>query len=346
MSHTRATINEEERRGFQFPLLSFYHFCFPQNLLKRKEPPAISSKNRLIHLHHNPILTWKRLNILYCRDKSLSDVYNYSISQLETLLQLTSVQAASLHCYLSDTSPEQIIHAHKSHGIKIITVFCSPYPIRLSQMYDPPWVLYMKGDPGLMHSERALAVVGTRTPTSYGRQAVSSLLPPMIAHDVTIVSGLAKGTDALAHQTALKFGGSTIAVLGSGIQHIYPADNKRLAEEIAASHLLLSEFPPGTPPRKWQFPLRNRIISALADVVFLTEAAERSGSLITAYQALDQGRDVKVLPGSIFSKFSKGTNTLLREGASPVTEPNHLWYEGWPQRGLKDSRIVQNKYQN
>lgn len=284
---------------------------------------------KILHLHEAPFIQWKRLRAFYEADPALEIAYQLNPSELSSFLRISTSQAMFLYRYLHTSSPIDRRKTYDKQGIHLLTPFDKIFPDRLAHIYDPPWVLYAKGDLNLLHSPFSLAVVGTREPTEYGKNALVHLLPPIIRNNVTIVSGLAKGTDALAHQITLKQNGRTIAVLGSGFDHIYPRENAALASAIAADHLLLSEYPPPTPPKKWQFPMRNRLISALSDLTFISEAGERSGSLITAYQALEQGKDVKVLPGTIFSPMSKGTNQLIAEGAAPVQNSGDLWHERW-----------------
>ncbi|MFD2704819.1 DNA-processing protein DprA [Salibacterium lacus] len=271
-------------------------------------------------------MTWKRTAAIYRIDPTFSLPYHLSASELAQCLHLEPYQASSLRRYLHST--ERTPACYEKQDIHILTPFMKEYPQRLRHIYDPPWVLYAKGRIDLLHSEKSLAVVGTRKPTSYGLEALEELLPPVIEQGTCIISGLAAGTDTAAHKLTVRKKGAAAAVLGAGFAHIYPRENTAIFHQLSRCHLLLSEFPPDTPPRKWQFPMRNRIISGLSDAVFITEAASRSGSLITAYQALEQGRDVKVLPGSIFSPMSAGTNQLIKEGALPVTGAHDLLESG------------------
>ncbi|WP_246031759.1 DNA-processing protein DprA [Salibacterium salarium] len=248
--------------------------------------------------------------------------YRFSATELAGNFSLSSNKASTLYQYLHTSS--KTYESYKAQGIHILTPFDNDYPSRLSQIYDPPWVLYAKGNIDFLHTSSSLGVVGTRTPTTYGKEALQYLLPSSINKGSAIVSGMAKGTDTLAHKLAIKEQGRTIAVLGSGFHHIYPRENEGLFNHMAVNHLLLTEYPPYIPPRKWQFPMRNRIISGLSDVIFVSEAGERSGSLITAYQGLEQGKEVRTLPGSVFSSMSKGTNKLIKEGAAPVVLPEDL----------------------
>ncbi|MPZ13738.1 MAG: DNA-protecting protein DprA [Chloroflexi bacterium] len=205
------------------------------------------------------------------------------------------------------------------------------YPPRLAEIYDPPPVLYVRGE--LDPSERPwIAIVGTRGATSYGRTAAEHLARGLAEAGVTVVSGLAVGIDAAAHRGALEAGGRTIAVLGNGLDRIYPSQHVRLAEQIAGRGALVTEFPLGTKPDAQNFPRRNRVISGLTSGTLVVEAGERSGALITAAYAMEQGRDVLAVPGGIFSPMSRGTNSLIRDGATPVTRAEDILAELEPSR--------------
>ncbi|MCQ4635316.1 DNA-processing protein DprA [Anaerovorax odorimutans] len=213
--------------------------------------------------------------------------------------------------------------------IKEVRLDDSDYPRLLKEIKDPPNPLYYAGDLKLA-SERCAAVVGSRTATEYGCWAARRLGARLAESGVVVVSGMAKGIDACAHEGALESGrseevshsevgsGRTIAVLGCGIDVCYPASNRRLWKEIARKGLLLSEYPEGTEPARYRFPRRNRIISGLAEAVVVVQAKERSGALITAELAADQGRNVYAIPGNINSAYNLGSNKLLRDGAMPL----------------------------
>lgn len=220
--------------------------------------------------------------------------------------------------------PETYVQTIKDAGIKWITIFDENYPKLLKQIYDPPIVLYYIGEVSNW-DEKAIAVVGTRKMTGYGKAVTEQFTQTLVASGLTIVSGLARGVDSQAHMTALKENGQTIAVLGGGLNEIYPAENKDLAEKITRDHgALISEFPPDNQSLPGNFPSRNRIISGLSLAVVVTEAAEDSGSLITARLALEQGRDVFAVPGPITSSLSKGPIDLIKEGARPVMDPQEI----------------------
>lgn len=203
--------------------------------------------------------------------------------------------------------------------INITTIKDENYPTLLKEIYDPPAVLYWQGE-FIKPSEFLFAVVGTRKPSSYGRLATFALVKPLANNQITIVSGLALGIDALAHQATLESKGRTIAVLGSGVNQIHPRANYRLAEKILEKGgLIISEFPLDSPPLKAHFPQRNRVISGLCLGTLIIEAPQKSGALITARYALEQNREVFCLPGSIFSQNSLGPNNLIKMGARPAT---------------------------
>jgi DNA processing protein len=189
------------------------------------------------------------------------------------------------------------------------------YPERLTHLHDPPEGLWARG-PIRLPPDRMIGIVGTRRATEYGRRMAYDLAFDLATAGWAIVSGLAAGVDAAAHRGALAAGGTTIAVLGCGVNHVYPEANRRLYEEIGRCGLLLSEYPPEWTPRKYQFPERNRIIAALGSALVVVQAGERSGALITAGQALNLGREVLAVPGPADQPVSRGVHQLLREGAA------------------------------
>ncbi len=205
----------------------------------------------------------------------------------------------------------------KRGGATLITILDPTYPEQLKQIYDPPLVLFARGRIELM-SRIGLGVVGTRRPTPYGIAATERLTGELARTGLVITSGMARGIDTAAHRTALSVGGDTIAVFGSGVDHIYPAENRRLADEIASKGLLVSEFPMGSPGHPQNFPVRNRIISGLSVGVLLVEGAQYSGSAITAQLAMEQGREVFAVPGNITSKLSWTPNLLIKQGAKLI----------------------------
>lgn len=208
-------------------------------------------------------------------------------------------------------------------GIDLITLEDATYPHLLAQIPNPPPLLYLRGTLSPF-DEWAVAIVGTRSPTSYGKEATRQIGSGLARQRVTIVSGLAMGIDSVAHKTALEAGGRTIAVLGSGVDVIYPERNEQLATEIIENGAIISEYAPGTRPNALNFPPRNRIISGLALATLVVEGGIKSGALITSSFAADHGRDVFAVPGSIFSKISEGPNNLIRNGAGLVTNAEDI----------------------
>jgi len=205
------------------------------------------------------------------------------------------------------------------YGVKAVTFRDADYPARLKEIYDYPPVLYIRGKL-LPQDEWCLAVVGTRRSTVYGRQTAEEITADLATNKITIVSGLAKGIDSIAHQSALGAGGRTIAVFGCGLDIVYPAENATLARKIIEQGALISEFPLGTRPKPENFPRRNRILSGLSLGVLVVEANETSGAMITAHLALEQNREVFAIPGSILSPSSRGVNRLIQEGAKLVRD--------------------------
>jgi DNA processing protein len=203
------------------------------------------------------------------------------------------------------------------YKVRVLTCDDPLYPFRLKEIYDYPPVLYVRGSLPAQ-DEPCLAVVGTRRPTIYGRQVTEEIVSDLARSGITVVSGLARGIDTVAHRTALDAGGKTMAVFGSGLDIVYPGENARLARDIMEHGALVSEYPLGVRPKAENFPLRNRIMSGLSLGVLVVEAGERSGALITAHQAAEQNREVFVVPGSILSPASQGTNRLIQEGAKLV----------------------------
>lgn len=211
----------------------------------------------------------------------------------------------------------------EAQGIRILTWEDEAYPQRLKEIDQPPPVLYVRGE-YLPDDLYAVAIVGTRRVTAYGRQITEELSSFLAANGITVVSGLARGVDAIAHQTVVKAGGRTIGVLGSGVDKIYPPEHRALADKMVEQGAVISDYAPGTPPDASNFPPRNRIISGLSLAVVVIEAGETSGALITAEFAAEQGREVFAVPGSILAPQSKGTNKLIQNGALPLLSVNDL----------------------
>jgi DNA processing protein len=211
-------------------------------------------------------------------------------------------------------------------SIKLITIFDQIYPSLLKEIYDPPITLFIKGDDSVLKN-RFFSVVGTRKETPYGERAAQYFTGELIRKGFTIVSGMARGIDALVHREAIRKDGKTVAVWGSGLDVAYPPENKRLSEEIIDHGCIISEFPLGTPPLKQNFLIRNRIISGLSQGLLVVEAAEKSGTINIANQALEQNREVFAVPGSIFNPLARGTLLLIKNGAKPCQNINDILEE-------------------
>lgn len=255
---------------------------------------------RLIELFHQPDLIFKESSDNLLRTGLLNNQCCQQIQHPQTI-----------------HDAEALIDKTNKAGISIISLAEKHYPQYLKEIFAPPPVLFVKGNLSIFN-KHAVSIVGTRTPTQYGKAATLQIVKGLVDSNLTIVSGMARGIDTIAHESTLSMNGSTIAVLGCGIDVVYPKSNLDLWERIGEKGILVSEFNPGTPPESYNFPRRNRIISGLSAATIVVEAGERSGSLITADYALQQGREVFAVPGPITSSLSSGTFKLLRDGAIPA----------------------------
>jgi DNA processing protein len=234
-----------------------------------------------------------------------------------------------------DVSSEKWVTQLERAGVRLVTAFDEEYPRPLSEISDPPFLLYAAGNLDRLRLP-AVGIVGSRAATRYGRDVAGRLARELAAVGITVVSGFARGVDESAHQAALGAPGGTIAVLGCGLDVDYPREHTALKEAMRARDLLLSEFPPGTEPRPTNFPVRNRIIAGLCAGIVVVEASRRSGSLITARLANEFGRDVFAVPGSVFSPTSIGTHELLRDGAILCRGAEDVLAELFPSVGAPD----------
>ncbi len=240
-----------------------------------------------------------------------------------TLPGISAACASAIKQMPLDAGP-RLVAAAEEVGARIVVPDDADFPPLLRTIPDPPPVLFALGNLALL-ARPALAVVGSREHTAYGQTVTRAVAGQAARSGIVVVSGMARGLDAVAHAAALDAGGGTIGVLGNGIGVIYPAANRALYQRVAEAGLLLSEFPPGERPHAGSFPRRNRLISGLARVTLVVEAAVGSGALITAASALDQGREVLAVPGPITSAVSSGCNRLIRDGAAPFLEPIDLF---------------------
>jgi DNA processing protein len=248
--------------------------------------------------------------------------FRASRSELESVGLAPSVaQSISSGCAFEEAATQQ--EKLREAGAQIVPLTDSRYPPRLRAIYDPPPVLFVRGNPELL-ATLILGVVGTRRPTAYGTNVAARLSKDLANAGLTIASGMARGIDTAAHRAVLEANGNTIAVFGCGVDQIYPSENRKLAEQIADRGLVISEFPMGTPAYPQNFPVRNRIISGLGAGVVVVEGGEYSGSSITAKLAIEQNREVFAVPGNVTSKMSWGPNLLIKQGAKLVQEWNDV----------------------
>ncbi len=285
-----------------------------------------SLRNKLIHLHRCRGITRKFIHKLLQYDPTLSEIYHLSQTEISSKYSLPGKNAASLFSDLHNLTLRQKI-LYDMDRFNIITIVDESYSPMLNTINDAPLVLYAVGDTSLLSYNPALSVIGTRSPSVEASRKMELIVNPLVKENWLIVSGMAKGIDSLAHKIALGHKGKTIAVLGGGFQHIYPKQNISLYHQIAKNGLVLSEYPPDIPPARYHFPERNRIISGLSFGTLVIEATERSGTLITVEQALEQGREVFAVPGSPIYPQTKGCHLMIQDGAKLVQEPMDILEE-------------------
>lgn len=261
------------------------------------------------------------------------EVFKASYSALCALEGVGPTLAAAIKGFKDEARVKRELELIRAHGVTLLNFQDSDYPVNLLRIPDPPPLLYVKGS--LTTGDRlAIAMVGSRMASPYGRSVTFRLARDLIRQGVTIVSGMARGIDSFAHQGALAAKGRTIAVLGCGVDVVYPSSNRKIYENIVSTGAVVSELPMSSEPEAGHFPRRNRIISGLSLGVTVVEANNRSGSLITARQALDQNREVFAVPGSIHSPRSKGTHELIRGGAKLVETASDILEEIAPHLRL------------
>jgi DNA processing protein len=269
-----------------------------------------------VGFHHVPFIGPVRIQRLVAHFGDLENAWVAQPSELRGVLDDRAIQ--SLEKVRQELALDREMEKIERLGITVLTIQDDDYPRLLREIPAPPPVLFVKGK--MTDADRvAVAIVGTRRATSYGREMARRTASELAEAGVTIVSGLARGIDAVAHQAALTVGGRTIAVLGSGVNVIYPSEHQQLADRITEQGALVADYPPDRKPDAVNFPARNRIISGMTLGTLVVEAPIRSGALITTDFAADQGREVFVVPGSALSAASEGTNRLLRDGARAVT---------------------------
>ncbi|OGC77723.1 MAG: DNA protecting protein DprA [candidate division Zixibacteria bacterium RBG_16_40_9] len=249
-----------------------------------------------------------------------------SVKDLRQVEDVGEITASDIKTKVDWKEAEKQVKLAEKNRIGWITFLDSDYPDNLKQIYDFPPFFFMQGNLS-DKDDMAVAIVGTRTASTYGKSITEKISSELTSKGFTIVSGLALGIDTYGHQAALNSGGRTVAVFGSGLDVIYPTENKRLVEKIVENGAVISEFLMGTKPEKENFPTRNRIISGLSLGVIVVEAGAKSGALLTAQYALDQNKEVFAIPGNLTSKTSEGTNALIKQGAKLVTSVNDILSE-------------------
>lgn len=260
---------------------------------------------------------------------TLEAIFSASLSELQATRGVTKKAASDIAGFKEWDSIGKYLEITEKTGIDIVTYQDELYPLKLLEICDFPPLLYVKGC--LKKTDINISVVGSRLASTYGKYTTEKMSRELAYRGITIVSGLARGIDSAAHRGALTARGRTIAILGSGLDVIYPPENKKLFSAICENGAVVSEFPLGTPPRACNFPARNRIISGMSYGVVVIEAGEKSGSLITARLALEQGREVFAVPGTIDSTGSKGTNKLIKQGAKLIENTDDVLEEILPQ---------------
>lgn len=289
--------------------------------------PALSKEEELhwLALRLVPGLGTRKAGQVLRQFRTPQAVFRASRAELEASgLPGTIAQTIASGCTFEDAVDQQ--EKMLACGSELISISDPRYPALLKEIFDPPIALFARGRVELLAS-MGLGVVGTRHPTHYGVAATERLSADLAQAGLAIVSGMARGIDTAAHRSALAVGGDSIAVFGCGVDQLYPAENRKLSEELATKGLLISEFPMGTPAYPQNFPIRNRIISGMSVGVLIVEGAQYSGSAITARMALDQQREVFAVPGSIMSKMSWGPNLLIKQGAKLVQDWNDVLVE-------------------
>jgi DNA processing protein len=294
--------------------------------------PGTLTQEDILHwlaLRMTPGLGTRKAGHLIDIFRSPKAVFRASKSELESAgLAAAVAQSVTSGCAFEDAADQQQKLA--ATGAEVIPLTDPRYPTALKEIFDAPPILFARGRVELLDSVM-IGVVGTRRPTAYGTAAATRLSRDLATAGLTIVSGMARGIDTVAHKSVLETDGNTIAVFGCGVDQIYPAENRKLADQIAQQGLILSEFPMGAPPYPQNFPIRNRIISGMSVGVLVVEGSEYSGSAITAKLAAEQNREVFAVPGNITSKMSWGPNLLIKQGAKLVQEWNDAVVELKPE---------------
>lgn len=301
-------------------------------------------KKQLINLAAIPSVGPTRIRALVAHFKSTEDIFKASVKELTSVNGIEFKTAKNIKDYSDFQYGEQQLKRVEKEGVEIIDFWNECYPENLKKIYDPPAFLYVKGTL-LKQDKFSISIVGTRLPSNYGKLVAEKIAKELAQKGLVIVSGLARGIDTISHWAALKAGGRTLAVMGSGLDYIYPGENKKLAEQIVQQGAIISEFPMGTEPDAVNFPRRNRIISGLSLGTIVVEAGVKSGALLTANYALEQNREIFAVPGNINSPKSMGTNQIIKNGAKLISSVTDVLIELEPhlKQFLKDDQKQKTK---
>ncbi|MFD2044090.1 DNA-processing protein DprA [Ornithinibacillus salinisoli] len=282
---------------------------------------------KLIHLHQCRGITRRTIRKILQFDPSLKAIYNLSSTKISNMVNIPMKNATQFH---QDLHNEKLFNQiiQDSSRYTIISIVDENYPFMLKTIKDAPLVIYAIGDTTILDEKPSLSVIGTRNPSNEAMAKLALIVKPIVKEGWVIISGMAKGIDSFAHRLSLAEHGKTVAVLGGGFQHIYPRQNFGLFKQMEKDGLVLSEYPPNVSPKPFHFPERNRIISGLSFGTLVIEAMEKSGTLITVDQALDQGREVYAVPGSPLIPQTKGCHQMIQDGAKLVSTSTDL-LEDW-----------------
>jgi DNA processing protein len=275
-------------------------------------------------LGKNPAFSAKLFFEVYEADKPIEQIFHASERTLKGY-NLSKKCIEEIVKSRETYDPEDVVKELDDRQIQPLFIFDPAYPARLAEIADPPFLIYVRGH--VNWNQMMVAVVGSRHMSDYGIEVTEKVASDLAASGVIVVSGLALGIDAIAHQATMNAGGTTVAVLGNGIDRVYPSSNLAIAKDILENGAIISEYPCGVQPARYTFAVRNRLISGLCQAIVVTEAAEGSGSLITARSALEQNREVFAVPGSIFNVNSVGPNSLIKMGAHPLTSVQDIFDE-------------------
>ncbi len=298
----------------------------------RNEAPSVFD---LLYLLTIPSIGPGRIRRLLQVFESVSEIRKSPVQKLVRVEGIDFKLAELLKKGGDEKAVEQQVSLIEKHSVQYVMVWDSFYPPLLKRISDPPVILFYRGSFKDQHN-RSIAVVGTRSPSSYGKVVSADIVRQLVAQGITIVSGMARGIDSIAHHTAIQSGGETLAVLGCGIDCCYPPENRRLFEEITRHGVVMSEYFMGTGPDAINFPRRNRIITGLSLGTLVVEAGDRSGAIISALFALNQNREVFAIPGNINNPRSQGSNRLIKQGAKLVQNVDDILEEIGDFRGLSN----------